>query len=68
MAHATKNLAQILLKKLLRLVKNTKKLFHKKDAKHLTTMQQMRSLVKDAVGMKKWYEERKKVFDSLPED
>lgn len=31
-------------------------------------MQQMRSLMTDADRMKKWYEERKKVFDSLPED
>ena len=45
-----------------------KKMFQKKDAEHLNAMQQMRSLVKDTDGMKKWYEERKKVFDSLPED
>ena len=45
-----------------------KEMFQKKDAKHLSAMQQMRSLVKDSDGMKKWYEERKRAFDLLPED
>ena len=43
-------------------------MFQKKDAAHLKAMNEMQELMKKPEAMKKWFENRKKEFEALPED
>ena len=43
-------------------------MFQKKDAEHLKAMNEMQELMKKPEAMKKWFENKKKEFDALPEE
>ena len=43
-------------------------MFQKKDEAHLEAMSKMSELMQSPEAMAKWMEERKKEFESLPED
>ena len=43
-------------------------MFGKKDAPHLEAMNNMRKMMSDSNAMHKWMDEKRKEFDSLPED
>ena len=43
-------------------------MFQKEDEKHLTAMNEMKELVKTPEAMIEWFENKRKEFDSLPED
>jgi hypothetical protein len=42
-------------------------MFQKKDAAHLKAMNEMQALMKKPEAMKKWFENKKKEFEALPE-
>lgn len=42
-------------------------MFQKNDTAHLEAMQAMKKLATGPEAMQKWYEEKKALFDSLPE-
>ncbi|GAB5555742.1 MAG: hypothetical protein Sapg2KO_53330 [Saprospiraceae bacterium] len=41
-------------------------MFQKKDRAHLIAMQQMQTLMQSPNDMQKWFEEKRKTFESLP--
>ena len=43
-------------------------MFQKQDQQHLEAMQKIRELMSNPDEMTKWFEERKKEFNELPED
>ena len=43
-------------------------MFQKKNAKHLNAMNDMQELMKKPEAMKKWFENKKKEFEALPEE
>ena len=43
-------------------------MFNKGDEEHLKAMNEMRNLMKDPDAMKKWFENKKRDFNDLPED
>ncbi|MBX4206060.1 DUF1059 domain-containing protein [Candidatus Microgenomates bacterium] len=43
-------------------------MFAKKDAPHLEAMNNMMKIMSDPNAMQKWMDEKRKEFDSLPED
>ena len=43
-------------------------MFQKKDAAHLKAMNEMQELMKKPEAMKKWFENKKKEFETLPEE
>lgn len=43
-------------------------MFQKQDEAHLKAMNEMRELMQKPEAMKDWFEDKKKEFDSLPED
>jgi len=43
-------------------------MFQKKDAAHLKAMNEMQDLMKKPEAMKKWFENKKKEFEALPEE
>ena len=43
-------------------------MFQKGDQAHLTAMNEMRGLMKDPKAMEEWFENKRKEFDSLPDD
>lgn len=42
-------------------------MFHRKDAAHLSAMNEMQELMKKPEAMKDWFENKKREFESLPE-
>jgi hypothetical protein len=42
-------------------------MFKKQDAAHMAAIQEMQNLMESPDDMKKWFETRKREFDSLPE-
>ena len=42
-------------------------MMQKGDAAHLSAMREMQQLMKDPADFSKWYEEKKKIFEALPE-
>ena len=42
-------------------------MFQQKDEAHLKAMNDMQTLMQDPEAMKRWYESKRKEFDSLPE-
>lgn len=47
--------------------KHGMEMFQKGDEPHLKAMNKMQELIKSPEAMKKWFEDKKKEFDSLPE-
>jgi hypothetical protein len=43
-------------------------MFQKGDEAHLEAMNEMKGLMQRPDAMKQWFEDKKKEFDSLPED
>ena len=43
-------------------------MFQAQDAAHLNAMEAMKSLKQEAGAMEKWIEERKRLFNALPDD
>jgi len=43
-------------------------MFQKGDEKHLKAINEMRELMKTPDAMKKWFDNKRKEFDSLPDD
>lgn len=43
-------------------------MFQTKDAAHLKAMSEMQELMKKPEAMKEWFENKKKVFEALPEE
>lgn len=43
-------------------------MFHKKDPEHLKAVENMKALMKDPDAMQTWFENKKREFDSLPEE
>lgn len=43
-------------------------MFQKKDPAHLKAMEEMQQLMQSPEAMKKWFEDKRKQFDALPED
>ena len=43
-------------------------MYHAKDKDHLAAMDKMRDLMKDSTAMQNWMNEKRKEFESLPED
>lgn len=43
-------------------------MFQKSDEAHLEAMNKMKELMQKPEAMKEWFENKKKEFDSLPED
>lgn len=43
-------------------------MFQKKDAAHLKAMNEMQELMQKPEAMKKWFENKKKEFEALPEE
>lgn len=48
--------------------KHAMEMAKRKDPDHLKAMEEMRDLMQDPNSMKEWMEEKKKEFDTLPED
>lgn len=42
-------------------------MFQKGDADHLNAMQEMQKLMQEPQAMQAWFEEKRKLFESLPE-
>jgi len=42
-------------------------MFQKKDAAHLKAMNEMQELMKKPEAMKRWFDDKKKEFEALPE-
>ncbi len=45
-----------------------KEMFSQKDEAHLKAMQKMQALMQEPDGFKKWMSEKKREFESLPEN
>lgn len=45
-----------------------KEMFKKNDAAHLEAMRSMQKLMETPNAMQDWFEEKRKAFDTLPED
>ncbi len=43
-------------------------MFQEQDAPHLKAMEKMRALMQDPSAMQKWFEEKRKEFEALPEN
>ncbi len=43
-------------------------MFQEGDEGHLKAMNQMRTLMQDPIAMHKWFEERKREFETLPDE
>ena len=43
-------------------------MYRLQDPAHLQAMQKMQALMEDPQAMKRWFEERKKEFEALPEN
>ena len=43
-------------------------MFQKKDQAHLKAMSEMQALMQDPKAMETWFENKRKEFDSMPED
>ena len=43
-------------------------MFQKQDAAHLEAMQKMQSLMKTPEAMRAWMEEKRREFESMPEE
>lgn len=43
-------------------------MFQKNDEAHLKAMEKMKTLMQDPDAMKRWFENKQKEFDALPED
>lgn len=43
-------------------------MFQKKDEAHLKAMNEMQTLMQDPKAMETWFENKRKEFESLPED
>lgn len=41
-------------------------MFQKKDFKHLKAMKKMQQLMQDPTAMQKWFDDKRKEFESLP--
>ncbi|MEP7236909.1 MAG: hypothetical protein ABI685_03555 [Ferruginibacter sp.] len=48
--------------------KHGMEMFQKNDADHLKAMNDMKELVKTPEAMKQWFDNKRKEFDSLPEN
>lgn len=48
--------------------KHAMEMFQKQDAEHLNAMQKMQDLMKNPEKMNQWFEEKRKEFETLPED
>ncbi len=48
--------------------KHGMEMFQKGDAAHLKAMNEMQELMKSPDAMKKWFDNKQKEFDALPED
>ena len=48
--------------------KHGMEMFQKGDEKHLKAMNEMQELMKSPEAMNEWFENRRKEFDTLPED
>ncbi len=48
--------------------KHGAEMFAKRDEDHLRAMEQMKNLMQDPVEMQKWFEDRKREFEALPDD
>ena len=48
--------------------KHGMEMYQKGDGEHIKKMQEMMELMKDPDAMNKWFTDKKKEFDSLPED
>lgn len=48
--------------------KHGMEMFQKNDAAHLDAMNEMRAMMKTPVAMQEWFENKRNVFDALPED
>ena len=48
--------------------KHGMEMFQKGDPKHIQAMNEMRELMKTPEAMKEWFENKRKVFEVLPED
>lgn len=48
--------------------KHGMEMFQKGDVPHLKAMDQMKALMESEDGMQKWFERKRKEFDSLPND
>jgi len=47
--------------------KHGMEMYGKGDEEHINAMKEMKELVNDPEGMKKWMESKQKEFDALPE-
>lgn len=43
-------------------------MFRNRDEDHLKAMEEMKILMQDPAAMQKWYEDKKREFDALPDD
>ena len=48
--------------------KHGTEMFLKKDEAHLKAMEKMKALMQSKEDMQKWFETKRKEFDSLPDD
>ena len=48
--------------------KHGMEMFQKGDKSHLDAVNEMRGLMKDPKAMQEWFENKRKEFDSLPDD
>ena len=48
--------------------KHGMEMFQKGDKAHLDAVNEMRGLMKDPKAMQEWFENKRKEFDSLPDD
>ena len=48
--------------------KHGMEMFQKKDEEHIKAMNDMKELMNDPNAMSNWFENKKKEFESLPED
>ena len=48
--------------------KHGMEMFQKGDKAHLDAVNEMRGLMKDPEAMQEWFENKRKEFDSLPDD
>ncbi|WP_339924551.1 DUF1059 domain-containing protein [uncultured Cyclobacterium sp.] len=45
-----------------------KEMFQKKDPAHMQAMKEMQQLLQSPEAMRKWFDDKRKQFDALPED
>ena len=43
-------------------------MFAQQDAAHLEAMNRMKALMEDSQAMQAWFEDKRRAFDSLPDD